>query len=588
MKLTEALQIQRRAPENGIPFPVVLACGFTPLHMQTFLSAHLQQSLPERRVIVSTGLYGDTAGTLERLVDSSTQAVALALEWPDLDSRLGYRGAGKWGPAALPDILGTVQASLDRIRAAIDGIPGGVRVVACMPTLPLPPVFHTPGWQASEAELVLHQMAAEFAVQTSRRPGSAIVNAGRLAEASPAEDRLDLKADLLTGLPYTPRHADAVGALMAPLLAPPPPKKGLITDLDDTLWHGIVGEIGADAVSWDLASHHQLHGLYQNLLAALAEEGVLIAIASKNDPDAVQQALKRPDLLLPAGRVFPVEANWSAKSASVARILETWNIGADSVVFVDDSLMELAEVSAAHPGIECIPFPTSDYAAACRMLTRLRDLFGKPRLSDEDALRLESIRRNAAFQASAASAAAGETAPEAFLEGASATVTLDFDLSSSDGRALELVNKTNQFNLNGVRFTAADWNQRLSHTGAFLITVSYRDKFGPLGKIAVLQGRHDGDVLHIGVWVMSCRAFSRRIEHQCLKTLLECSGAREIRLGFRPTPKNGPLQEFLESITGRRPDGPVVVARDEFEAHCPPLYHRVEALSIAWTTPQPA
>ena len=160
----------------------------------------------------------------------------------------------------------------------------------------------------------------------------------------------------MTGLPYTVTHADRLAGALARLLAPPVPKKGLITDLDDTLWHGLVGEIGPENVSWDLASHYQLHGLYQKLLASFLEEGVLIGIASKNDPEVARRALERSDLLLQADRVFPVEIHWDAKSGSVGRILRTWNIGADSVVFVDDSPMELAEVVAAYPGINASGF----------------------------------------------------------------------------------------------------------------------------------------------------------------------------------------------------------------------------------------
>jgi len=124
-------------------------------------------------------------------------------------------------------------------------------------------------------------------------------------------------------------------------------------------------------VSWDLAGHHQLHGLYQLLLAALAEEGVLIGVASKNDPASVQQAFLRKDLLVRPNQIFPMEVNWNAKSSSVERILRTWNIGADSVVFVDDSPMELAEVAAALPGIECVRFrrttmaPRTPCSAVC-------------------------------------------------------------------------------------------------------------------------------------------------------------------------------------------------------------------------------
>ena len=64
MKITEALKITQSASANARPFCVVLACGFTPLHLQTFLSAHLQQSLPNRKVVVTTGLFGNLAGNL--------------------------------------------------------------------------------------------------------------------------------------------------------------------------------------------------------------------------------------------------------------------------------------------------------------------------------------------------------------------------------------------------------------------------------------------------------------------------------------------------------------------------------------------
>jgi FkbH-like protein len=385
-----------------------------------------------------------------------------------------------------------------------------------------------------------------------------------------------LKSDLLTGLPYTLAHADAVALALARLLASPPPKKGLISDLDDTLWHGIVGEIGPENVSWDLASHHQLHGLYQRFLAALAEEGVLVGIASKNDPAVVRQALDRPDLLLRPDLVFPVEVHWNAKSGSVNRILRRWNLGADSVVFVDDSPMELAEVAAAHPGIECVLFPKTDYAAANGMLRRLRDLFGKPRVSYEDTIRVQSIRQGAAFQPVSGSSAPSET----FLEQAGATVVFDFDLFSKDPRIVELVNKTNQFNLNGLRYTDADWKQRLSRPGAILASVNYQDRFGPLGKIAVVQARQDAGFLYIDTWVMSCRAFSRRIEHQCLKVLLDRYGAQEIIFEFQPTPRNTPLQDFLTAISGHRPRSPFGLTRAQFEKNCPPLYHRVMELPI--------
>jgi HAD superfamily phosphatase (TIGR01681 family) len=407
VKLTEALKILQQAPKNASPFHVALACGFTPLHIQTFLAAHLQQQLADRLVSVSPGLYGDVLGTLASVDDVA--GVALPLEWADLDPRLGYRGAGDWGPAALPGILSAAIAMLGRIAAALEEIRAEIPIAVSLPTLPLPPIFHTGGWQAAEAQLNLEQSVAEFASRIARR--CSLVNSARLAEDSPPPGRYDFKSDLLAGLPYTLPHAAAVASALASLLAPPLPKKAIITDLDDTLWRGLVGEIGPENRSWDLASHSQLHGLYQKLLATLAEEGVLIGAASKNDPEVVKRAFEREDLLLRPERIFPLEVHWGAKSGSIERILRTWNISADSVVFVDDSAMELAEAASAHPGIECLLFPNTDYAAAYALLRRLRDLFGKPRISQEDAIRLDSIRAGAQFQQPA-----DASTSEAFLQ----------------------------------------------------------------------------------------------------------------------------------------------------------------------------
>jgi FkbH-like protein len=569
VKLTEALNILRIAPGNAPEFRVGLACGYTPLHVGTFLGAHLQQRLAGRYVTVETGLYGDLAGTLASWKDAGLHGIACSLEWADLDPRLGFREAGAWGPQALADILSGAAAMGERIAAAVEEIRPEIPIAICLPTLPPPPVFHTAGWQAAEARLALDRELTGLASRLARRGNCSLADSMRLAEESAPAQRYDLKSDLLTGLPYTVPHASAVAGALARLLAPASSKKGLITDLDNTLWSGIAGEIGPANVTWDLASHSQVHALYQKLLASLAEEGVLIGAASKNDPAVVQQVFERDDLLLRAGRIFPIEAHWGAKSASIGRILQAWNISADSVVFVDDSPMELAEAAAAHPGLECLPFPNSDYAAAYALLRRLRDLFGKPRIFQEDAIRSASIRQGAQFLREA-----GASASEAFLAAAEAEVTFEFSLAD-DPRAFELVNKTNQFNLNGIRYTEADWKNRLLRPGAFLVKVGYRDKFGPLGKIAVMEGRLEDKTLFIDTWVMSCRAFSRRIEHQCLNAAFERSAAREVFLNFQPTPKNGPLRDFLASMAGRRPEGPFALSRAEFEEKRPRLYHRV-------------
>jgi FkbH-like protein len=569
VKIIEALKIVQSAAVGAPPFKVTVACGFTALHLRTFLGARLQLALAGRAILINEGLYGDLCGTLERL--EPADALAVLMEWPDLDARLDFRNAGPWGRDTAASVVEHATLTLDRIAAALARVPSGVPIALSLPSLPIPPFFSVPSWQWSEAELLLRDAVLRFAAQQAHQGRVRVVSVERLAQDSPWETRFDLKGHLKAGLPYTVKHAERMAAVLAKSIAPPAPKKGIISDLDDTLWKGIVGEVGPENVTWDLVSDAQIHSLYQKLLGSLSEHGTLVAIASKNDPLVVAQAFERSDLVLRPEQVFPIEAGWNAKSGSVTRILETWNISADSVVFVDDSPMELAEVAAQHPGIECLLFPKNDPAAALQLLRRLRDLCGKDHVSPDDALRLASIRQGASFRRQAE----GGSAPESFLQQAHATVTFDFGVAA-EPRVLELVNKTNQFNLNGRRYTPADWHRQTEEERALLAAISYEDKFGPLGTIAVVKAQPHSDGLSVDTWVMSCRAFSRRIEHQTLRMLFEMAGDADIEFIFEPTARNSPLQDFFAEFLGEKPSAPFRLSRTEFDQHCPALYHEIK------------
>ena len=393
MNLVEALEIFKQAlPEDAHPLRAFLACGFTPLHLQTFLAAHLRMRLPKQRVEVKTGLFGDLAGSIERLQTSECDILAVVIEWQDLDPRLGIRSLGGWRTTDLPDIVMSANQAAARLEQALRRTSAFIPVCVCLPTLPLPPLFTTPTGQAGDYELQLRQLVASFAASISSDSPIRVLNTQRLDELSPAQARLDVQSDLMAGFPYKLPHASAIAELLAALIQNPIPKKGLITDLDDTLWAGILGEIGTDGISWDLDQHTHMHGLYQQFLGSLASAGVLIAIASKNDPALVEKAFERKDLILSKESVYPFEVHWSRKSESVQRILKTWNIGPEAVVFIDDSPMEVAEVKAAFPEMECVVFPTNDYQGIWDLLKRMRDLFGKSVISEEDSIRLKSIR----------------------------------------------------------------------------------------------------------------------------------------------------------------------------------------------------
>jgi FkbH-like protein len=574
VKLIEALELIGRPGVTAAPeLKIFLACGFTPLHLQTFLAAHLRERLPERRISVSAGLFGDLCGNIERLEGDTVDFLAVVVEWSDLDPRLGLRTLGGWRPPQLDDIVESARRTAARLERGLAETSSRVPGIVCMPTLPLPPMFSTRPAQAGSLEIQLHQVVTSLMANLSEQSNLRIASAQFLDEASSPADRYDVKSDVRSGFPYSVPHASALAQLLASLIQNRSAKKGLITDLDDTLWDGILGEDGVDGISWHLDRHSHLHGLYQQFLASLAGSGVLVGVASKNDPALVNQAFQRNDLLLSSNDVFPFETHWSRKSESVQRILQAWNVSPDAVVFIDDSPMEVAEVKAAFPELECIVFPKDDHGGLWNLLKHLRDVFGKALLTPEDSLRLTSIRDSSIWRDRSQSR---QASPDEFLKAAEAHIAFDSSQLNGDNRALELINKTNQFNLNGRRFSESEWRNFFIDPTAFLLTASYKDKYGSLGKIAVILGKTGGHKLCVNGWVMSCRAFSRRIEHQCLKYLFEAFGVDEISFDYQTTPRNGPLQAFFAEFVDSLPAAGVTLSRQQFAAKVRPLFHRVE------------
>ena len=573
MKLLDALELLKKPISEVAPVrELSLACGFTPLHLKTFLAAQMRLCFPEDRIEIGTGLYGNLIGNLERLRPSGGLIVCVVAEWADLDARLGIRSLGGWCSPDIPDIVESARRQSERLSDLVIQLADKAPIYVSTPTLPLPPIFTTRGVQAHHYECQLWDIVGSLATSTSRHTRVRLLNSRRLDELSPLARRFDVKSEITTGFPYGLEHASRIAESLAALIQDSPPKKGLITDLDDTLWAGILGEIGVDRITWDLAGHAHMHGLYQQFLGSLASTGVLLAAASKNDRGLVEQALDRRDILLRKESLFPLEVHWRPKSESVGRVLETWNIGPADVVFIDDSPMEVAEVHAAFPEMECIVFPRGNYPGIWDLLRGLRDSFGKGIVSSEDTIRLRSIRAASTFRSSVPEGGLGA---DDFLLKAEAVITFNLGTDPRDNRALELINKTNQFNLNGKRFSESEWLNFLRGPAAFVLTASYEDKYGPLGKIAVIMGRIAGRKVYVNTWVMSCRAFSRRVEHQCLRYLFEKLDADEIVFDYHPTPRNGPTQDFFTELLGGLPGPTPSFEKATFSAKIPSLFHRV-------------
>jgi hypothetical protein len=273
----DAIERARAAESrDGEAFALSFVCGFTPLVLRTQLVAAVADRVPGRRIECTTKTLDEwlTAGP------ASAHALALVCEWADLDARLGVRRLGGWGGEAAADAVAMAEARLAILVDRLHDVAQRSRVGFAPPSLVLPPVFSTPRPAADPLSLRLRAAVAQALARCASAPRIAVLDPEALDRESPMAARRDLAREIAFDMPFTVEHSAVLARALARLLVPDLPLKGVITDLDDTLWHGLAGEVGPEGVSWDLDHGSQAHGLYQQVLGSLAAHGTLIAAAS--------------------------------------------------------------------------------------------------------------------------------------------------------------------------------------------------------------------------------------------------------------------------------------------------------------------
>lgn len=315
--------------------------------------------------------------------------------------------------------------------------------------------------------------------------------------------------------------------------------KVLVTDLDNVLWAGLIAEDGVNEIRCDSEGVGFRHYIYQSFLAKLKASGILIAAVSRNDIDIARVPMKTGKTLLAESDFVEILASYEPKSLHIRRLADTYNLGLDAFVFVDDNPIELAEVKAALPQVKCVQFPEKE-GQFTDFLNELSVLFNRTTISSEDRQRTEMyrLRRDALVERKNFEEEGGDLTE--YL------VNLNMELciyNCSDynyERAIQLINKTNQFNLNGRRVTTEEVGEILA-AGGSLYTAKLSDRSGNHGEILACLVSSSGVVLSL---VLSCRVFQRNIEHAFITWLIR-TYKTDIKLSYTETDKNKPMFNFL-------------------------------------------
>jgi len=278
-------------------------------------------------------------------------------------------------------------------------------------------------------------------------------------------------------------------------------KKCLILDLDNTLWDGIAGEDEVSVKS-DVVD-------YVNMLQ---KEGIIIAVCSRNDPTLVGR--------LPINPII-AKISWDDKVTGIYNISKELNIGLDSCVFMDDNSRERELIKMYLPEVTVV-------ADLAELVKGNYFVMG---LTSEDKKRAEYYEH----MMNGKKEQAKFSGMDKFLD----SLNLEYEIRAphpeEDMRVKQLLSRANQFNMTG----------KVDCPNALIVKL--KDRLGEYGIISVLTYTINNDELTILNWVLSCRAFDRRVEEKML-AFLKTLPFKAIRGMYVPSYRNGVIKDLFKRL----------------------------------------
>lgn len=348
-------------------------------------------------------------------------------------------------------------------------------------------------------------------------------------------------------MPYSMRGLTALSALIEKYahIINGRRKKCLAVDLDNTLWGGVIGEDGVDGI--ELSNHKEGERYYdtQVLLKKMKEQGVMLAILSKNNKEDVEPVFSNPFMILKHDDFVAEKINWDSKSSNIRKMAEELNIGLDSFVFLDDNPAEREQMKSECPEVTVVDFPKDSSLLPQIVENVYEDYFLTLEVTGEDSLKTamyqaEKQRRTEMNSSSSLSD---------YLRRLEMRMDIHRMKAEEEKRVVQLINKTNQFNVTTKRYSDEDV-LRLEKDGD-IITVHVADKYGDQGLVSVIILTYRGNSAYIDTFLMSCRVMGRNVENEItasLKNLLERKGIENVRATYIRTSKNAPVCDLFDRL----------------------------------------
>ena len=350
----------------------------------------------------------------------------------------------------------------------------------------------------------------------------------------------DERKSLTVRLPIAAGHLQALTSEWLRYLHPISGRiaKCLVIDLDNTLWGGVIGEDGMSGICLGAEYPGAAFQAVQRTALALNRRGILLAIASKNNPtDALEVLRNHPGMILNLNHFAAIRINWNDKAQSLREIAQELNISLDALAFFDDNPVERQNIICNLPEVTVIEVPSDPWEYARALGSS--PVFERLSISSEDLERTEMY---------AAERVRNEvkslfTSRDDFYRSLGQEVEFVTASSLNLPRIAQLTQKTNQFNLTTRRYS----EQELDSIGSNVFAIHHRDRYGDNGLVGVAVLSVEGQLGEVDAFMISCRVIGRQVETAFLSNLVSVARMKGIRWlsgWFLPTKKNSPARDF--------------------------------------------
>jgi FkbH-like protein len=420
-------------------------------------------------------------------------------------------------------------------------------------TLPWPSM---PGYELSEvgqatAGALAFKAASQFWIQeVAKMDRVRLLDLHGLMLNMGLKQAHDLRKWQLYRQPYTEPFWADIGRMLGRVISAEKisPKKCVVLDLDNTLWGGIIGEDGLGGIELGDEFPGKAYRDFQRYLMHLKSKGVMLAVASKNNPEDAYEVFDKHDaMVLTRKDVAVFEIHWESKVESIKRVAKKLNIGLDALVFIDDNPKEIGEVTERLPDVTCITVP--EELAYLPGILAETDFFDFAEVTDEDRRRTEMMQADGIRQQ------AQETMSEDDFR---KSLNLKIDVFAAQpqhlARVTQLINKTNQFNLTTVRRTQDEVEALVEANDALVLGMDIKDKYGDYGLVGVSILQKKAKACVIDTLLMSCRVLGRGAEATFIAKLAEAAkslGCDEMRGKYIPTQKNAMVKDLYQRFNFR-------------------------------------